>query len=216
MTVNTSNGHGQRKRRAHQKSRRGCRNCKLRRVKVRALTLLQNYSFRSISWGGLLLIILSHKCDEDRPGCRQCCSFGVSCNYDPNAPDLQTTYNSMTGGVPTKPMPPRSPSQSSMESCFSVGQVEILDSMRPGLICLADDGHSTFMLDIESQGRLNRFMTRTVLSVGPPQASGVFQTELGELMCGVCSCPLSSTMLHTEFRAVSLSDAHGASHNGPA
>ncbi|KAJ5806575.1 uncharacterized protein N7503_004177 [Penicillium pulvis] len=42
-----------RHRRAHTKSRRGCRNCKLRRI----------------------------KCDEAQPQCQKCISFGVTCNY---------------------------------------------------------------------------------------------------------------------------------------
>ncbi|KAF2803320.1 uncharacterized protein BDZ99DRAFT_453585 [Mytilinidion resinicola] len=43
-----------RKRKPHKKSRRGCRNCKLRRV----------------------------KCDEATPKCKKCIDFGASCNYD--------------------------------------------------------------------------------------------------------------------------------------
>ncbi|KAJ9611471.1 hypothetical protein H2200_004655 [Cladophialophora chaetospira] len=50
-----------RKRKAHKKSRLGCRNCKLRRV----------------------------KCSEARPYCTQCLEFGVLCNYDSRIPDLQ-------------------------------------------------------------------------------------------------------------------------------
>lgn len=50
-----------RKRKAHRKSRSGCRNCKLRRV----------------------------KCAEERPSCEKCLQFGVLCNYAPNVPDLQ-------------------------------------------------------------------------------------------------------------------------------
>lgn len=50
-----------RKRRTHRKSRSGCRNCRLRRV----------------------------KCDEKRPLCDRCTDFGVSCNYDPTVSDLQ-------------------------------------------------------------------------------------------------------------------------------
>lgn len=50
-----------RKRKAHKKSKLGCRNCKMRRV----------------------------KCDEARPECTHCLDFGVSCNYDPKVPDLQ-------------------------------------------------------------------------------------------------------------------------------
>ncbi len=45
---------GKRQRRAHQKSRCGCGNCKLRRV----------------------------KCDETYPACKRCKSYGVSCNYE--------------------------------------------------------------------------------------------------------------------------------------
>ncbi|KAL1985297.1 hypothetical protein VTN96DRAFT_8096 [Rasamsonia emersonii] len=49
-----------RKRRSHRKSRAGCRNCKIRRI----------------------------KCDETRPRCRNCTNFLVACNYDLRAPDL--------------------------------------------------------------------------------------------------------------------------------
>ncbi|KAE8418128.1 hypothetical protein BDV36DRAFT_283255 [Aspergillus pseudocaelatus] len=48
-------------RKAHRKSRNGCRNCKLRRV----------------------------KCDEVQPACQRCSAYGVLCNYGPDAPDLQ-------------------------------------------------------------------------------------------------------------------------------
>ncbi|KAF6792617.1 C6 finger domain-containing protein [Colletotrichum sojae] len=44
-----------RKRRAHRKSRRGCGNCKLRRV----------------------------KCDETKPRCGKCTAYGVTCSYGP-------------------------------------------------------------------------------------------------------------------------------------
>ncbi|KAF6804628.1 C6 finger domain-containing protein [Colletotrichum musicola] len=44
-----------RKRRAHKKSRRGCGNCKLRRV----------------------------KCDETKPRCEKCTAYGVTCSYGP-------------------------------------------------------------------------------------------------------------------------------------
>ena len=54
-----------RRRRVHQKSRRGCGNCKLRRV----------------------------KCDETYPRCQRCTSFGVSCDYDSTSDELQLTMN---------------------------------------------------------------------------------------------------------------------------
>ncbi|KAI0191896.1 hypothetical protein F4808DRAFT_381729 [Astrocystis sublimbata] len=51
--------------RSKRRSRFGCRNCKLRRV----------------------------KCDEDRPQCRRCVSFGVLCNITLRVPDLQPVTN---------------------------------------------------------------------------------------------------------------------------
>ncbi|KAH8882893.1 hypothetical protein GQ53DRAFT_753216 [Thozetella sp. PMI_491] len=50
-----------RKRKAHTKSRGGCGNCKLRRV----------------------------KCDEAKPSCKRCKSYGVACTYDRVATELQ-------------------------------------------------------------------------------------------------------------------------------
>ncbi|KAH8901617.1 hypothetical protein GQ53DRAFT_707974 [Thozetella sp. PMI_491] len=51
----------ERKRKPHSKSRKGCGNCKLRKI----------------------------KCDEAKPTCQRCAAFGVSCNYIVKAPDLQ-------------------------------------------------------------------------------------------------------------------------------
>lgn len=50
-----------RERRTLRRSRFGCRNCKLRKL----------------------------KCDEGKPHCRRCSSFGVLCNFLSNIPDLQ-------------------------------------------------------------------------------------------------------------------------------
>ncbi|XXH04252.1 hypothetical protein Hte_010666 [Hypoxylon texense] len=50
-----------RERRRMRRSRFGCRNCKLRKL----------------------------KCDESKPQCKRCSSFGVLCNFMPNIPDLQ-------------------------------------------------------------------------------------------------------------------------------
>ncbi|KAK5050580.1 hypothetical protein LTR84_003862 [Exophiala bonariae] len=51
---------GKRRIKAHSKSKQGCRNCKLRSV----------------------------KCDETKPQCRKCGSYGVMCNYDGTNLDL--------------------------------------------------------------------------------------------------------------------------------
>ncbi|KAL2131854.1 hypothetical protein VTI74DRAFT_4542 [Chaetomium olivicolor] len=54
-----------RKRKFHRKSRRGCGNCKLRRVKA------------------------SDACDEAGPECENCTSYGVLCSYRSDAVDLR-------------------------------------------------------------------------------------------------------------------------------
>ncbi|KAJ8059066.1 hypothetical protein OCU04_012043 [Sclerotinia nivalis] len=64
MSINTqadARKDSQRKRRVHKKSRKGCRNCKLRKI----------------------------KCDETRPNCLKCRDYGYACNYDPRMPDLE-------------------------------------------------------------------------------------------------------------------------------
>ncbi|KAI1608606.1 hypothetical protein EDD37DRAFT_642349 [Exophiala viscosa] len=58
-----------RQRKTHRKSRLGCRNCKLRRI----------------------------KCDETTPSCEKCLDFGVTCNYDSSVPDLQPRSGSTEG-----------------------------------------------------------------------------------------------------------------------
>ncbi|KAH8890625.1 putative C6 finger domain protein [Thozetella sp. PMI_491] len=72
------------------RSRRGCRNCKLRKV----------------------------KCDETRPYCQSCRSFGVVCNFAADVPDLQLSAEAQPqwkvpgdGAVATRSTlrPPRPP-----------------------------------------------------------------------------------------------------------
>ena len=57
-----------RKLRDHKKSRYGCRNCRLRKV----------------------------KCDEVKPQCQKCSSYRIRCNYDLICPDLQIAAKGMT------------------------------------------------------------------------------------------------------------------------
>ncbi|KAL2810543.1 hypothetical protein BJX63DRAFT_401757 [Aspergillus granulosus] len=54
---------GARENKTRRRSRFGCRNCKLRKL----------------------------KCDEAKPQCRRCCSFGVLCNFISGVADLQPT-----------------------------------------------------------------------------------------------------------------------------
>jgi hypothetical protein len=67
----------ERKRRVHAKSRKGCGNCKLRRVKVSASEDTQGEDTDH------------HECDELRPQCRKCLLYGVDCSYGGTEKSLQ-------------------------------------------------------------------------------------------------------------------------------
>ncbi|KAF3767027.1 hypothetical protein M406DRAFT_220339, partial [Cryphonectria parasitica EP155] len=70
-----------RKRKAHSKSRSGCGNCKLRRV----------------------------KCDEAKPQCKTCVAFGVACNYGPRSTSVAGELVLCFDGASLMDSPPRSP-----------------------------------------------------------------------------------------------------------
>ncbi|KAL4953509.1 hypothetical protein BDW69DRAFT_200135 [Aspergillus filifer] len=63
--------------RTQRRSRFGCRNCKLRKL----------------------------KCDENRPQCKRCRSFGVLCNFMSNVPDLQPVTRESDRGWPLSVQP---------------------------------------------------------------------------------------------------------------
>ncbi|KUJ13585.1 uncharacterized protein LY89DRAFT_160287 [Mollisia scopiformis] len=126
-----------RKRRAHHKSRRGCRNCKLRKV----------------------------KCDETRPKCEKCVSFGVNCNYDSGskASDLQPSYDKQV----TLLTPPTTPPSQGLGP-----RIKIPTTLYPPII--TGDDLSSFQLDTESLSRLDRFQHRTVGTIGTKSAGKLF------------------------------------------
>ncbi|TAQ86023.1 hypothetical protein B7494_g5652 [Chlorociboria aeruginascens] len=117
-----------RKRKPHKKSRRGCRNCKLRKV----------------------------KCDGTRPNCQKCTSYGFYCNFDLATPDLQMSFD----GVASLQLPPNP-------------ALGVPASLNPKLAI--SDKDSTFYLDRQSLDRLYRFNRRTVLSLGHPKTTELYQ-----------------------------------------
>ena len=71
------------RRKTHNKSRYGCRNCKIRKVKV-------GRTFPVVEYRKASLIHILIQCDESRPHCQKCSDYGVVCNYNnPLAPNLQ-------------------------------------------------------------------------------------------------------------------------------
>lgn len=138
-------GESGRKRGAHKKSRQGCRNCKLRRV----------------------------KCDESRPKCQKCTTFGVSCNYDPKTPDLQMSFD----GTSTIKGPQKLLYSSDQTL---VSAISIPTLLHPTIVL---DNNPTFPLDKQSLDRLTRFQMRTVLSIGTARAASLHQVETVRLAC---------------------------------
>ncbi|QIW99769.1 hypothetical protein AMS68_005287 [Peltaster fructicola] len=140
-----------RKRKAHKKSRRGCENCKLRRV----------------------------KCDEAKPVCQKCQSFGVDCTYDAKSTGLKFAgESSFSVHKPTHVAPtsaamvlgsmagPRSPSQLSSSSTLGSDSTESRTSFR------------WLPADLEVLGK---FQQRTVLTVGTQATAKLYQNEIFKL-----------------------------------
>jgi hypothetical protein len=97
MSSNSANQACQKK--PARRSRYGCRNCKLRKLKV---NLPQPFiaSFKSST--NLC------QCDESKPRCKRCSSFGVLCNFGLNIPDLHPiTSDTVRAMVRCKPSPQR-------------------------------------------------------------------------------------------------------------
>ncbi|OAP58907.1 hypothetical protein AYL99_06204 [Fonsecaea erecta] len=129
-----------RKRKAHKKSRLGCRNCKIRRV----------------------------KCNEVRPMCAKCLEYGVLCNYDPSIPDLQ----------PRAVASVEKPVFGTTKPILAMVNAS-LDKNTHGL-----ESHSRVMrFDKSDLARLDRFQSRTVLSIGTKRVARVFQQEVIPLAC---------------------------------
>ncbi|KAH8812991.1 hypothetical protein F5884DRAFT_899193 [Xylogone sp. PMI_703] len=134
-----------RKRKAHKKSRGGCRNCKLRRI----------------------------KCDEARPNCQRCKAFGVSCNYNSTTPDLHTgpdhvlEFDSPNSRTVTTDRVVQRPS-------YLTNQFRLPRSMPHYPFVIGDRNH-IIELDIACMERFKRFLVRTVLTVGTLDGAHLFQ-----------------------------------------
>ncbi|OJD27307.1 hypothetical protein ACJ73_01300 [Blastomyces percursus] len=157
-----------RKRKAHKQSRRGCGNCKIRRV----------------------------KCDEGRPGCEQCASFGVSCSYAPGAADLQpsqsSTFQSAGYGCLrfqnlSATAPRKSPCSlhDTILSMINSSQAAAF-SPRPGG---CDSIHSVappqcpYQLREHDLELLSIFQARTACSIGTVVMSPIYRREFVRLAC---------------------------------
>ncbi|KAK4183489.1 hypothetical protein QBC35DRAFT_507938 [Podospora australis] len=125
-----------RKRKAHTKSRRGCNNCKLRHV----------------------------KCDEAKPLCKNCQTFGVTCTYDRRSTSLQPVA----------------------EDVFLLNVSIVTMSLNRQLLTMIND-HLLANPDTAKTNKevfqspdlaiLNRFHERTILSLRTNQVVHLYQRE---------------------------------------
>ncbi|KAK5449587.1 hypothetical protein LTS15_008662 [Exophiala xenobiotica] len=135
-----------RTRKTHKKSRSGCRNCKLRRV----------------------------KCDEKRPMCGKCADFDVTCNYNTSIPDLQPCSGAVDG-ISADPMLQKSP--------FSAND-HVLNMINLYLDADVSTPSESFKaLGSREVDRLNRFQSRTILTVGNKGTARYFRKEMMHLAC---------------------------------
>ncbi|RDW80071.1 hypothetical protein BP6252_04709 [Coleophoma cylindrospora] len=160
------------KRKAHKKSRSGCRNCKLRRV----------------------------KCDESKPHCRKCNSFGVSCNYDPKAADLEISAR----GTATAKL------QKLGESVLSENQLVTRHLEAPGrTIRMSIFSDSVAReLDGPSVDRFGRFQEGTVMTLGAPAISSIYQREITRLSC------FHPYLMHVVQTITAMQDRYASSNPG--
>ncbi|KAI6900223.1 hypothetical protein KC318_g12495 [Hortaea werneckii] len=150
----TSHGNDARKSRSLRRSRYGCRNCKLRKV----------------------------KCDEVRPRCKRCSSFGVTCNYLLNILDLQPV------------------SANSRWQIKDLALFQLPASLESPVYTA--DGSDTFHLTARHQEYVFRY-----LGQGPPLVSNDLNTKKLNLSL-LELCFVSPSLMHASIALALACDRH--------
>ncbi|KFY25773.1 hypothetical protein V491_01591, partial [Pseudogymnoascus sp. VKM F-3775] len=160
------------RRRNHKKSRRGCGNCKLRSV----------------------------KCDETKPECKRCTTYGVLCTYNANAAELQSSFVGITTMKRDSPKAQRPIIQAQAnQTFFSVAQTPPRLINSPPII---SDGYAGIELDTQSLERLRRFHLRTIPTMAGPEGAAFFHRQAIKM---ACSAPY---VMHLVQALTSLHDRH--------
>jgi hypothetical protein len=158
----TCDSGGIRKLKAHKKSRKGCGNCKLRKIKVRLVKSRFDICTKST------------KCDETRPHCEKCKSYGTICSYEPANTKLQPVVHGNSNFVFIQ----RPLSQ---------------DQMVLGLVnSFKDPSHDQYTFSSQDLGVMYRFHTRTILTLGPTNIQQTNQYIYSKLTYPVSRPYLSS------------------------
>ncbi|KAI1172448.1 hypothetical protein F4777DRAFT_601617 [Nemania sp. FL0916] len=120
-----------RERRTIRRSRTGCRNCKLRKL----------------------------KCDEGKPKCRRCTSFGLLCNFIPDVPDLQPVADD------------------SVRLWHVQGREEPQSSLT-GTIWTSD-ASASYQLNAKCQDFISRYLGRSLITPDDPKLVEINRKLLG-------------------------------------
>ncbi|KAL6885725.1 hypothetical protein GGI43DRAFT_432401 [Trichoderma evansii] len=123
---------GQKYKSKRKSSRFGCRNCKLRKL----------------------------KCDETRPYCSRCRTYGVYCNFGFNVSDLQPVHQKQT--------------KEEVVSLFDVPRPRSIISNA----IWVDDGLTYFTLDPKDQMLFNRFRYLTIHSLGGSEMVHIWESHM--------------------------------------
>ncbi|KAF2722529.1 hypothetical protein K431DRAFT_266560 [Polychaeton citri CBS 116435] len=142
-----------RKRKSHKKSRKGCVNCKVRRV----------------------------KCDEEHPSCQQCTQFGVQCRYGcaPSDMDLSSTM----AGVFQLETPKRAPVPGQSIGDFLEGITLLAQKTQPQapLTPPDDKDHACHDLDKFDATVFEYFKAYTVPTMGTTLSMPMYSREIPRL-----------------------------------
>lgn len=152
-----------RKLRAHRKSRQGCGNCKLRRVKV------------GMPWQFPTLKRTSTEsrlqCDESKPRCKRCTAFGVFCNYDCKYSDLQLSVDGAFK-IETLQRFPYSLKQSIPRVISPSLRQQWMESL---------ESNSLYQFGEQDLELLSKFQARTIVTVTADKSLVTYQHEVIKL-----------------------------------
>ena len=148
-----------RKRKTHKKSRKGCNNCKIRRV----------------------------KCDETHPQCEKCLAYGVSCDYEGDgAEELQLpgegAFRFMS--QPFENSPSKKQDILPKDSLSPDDRDDKIDGMLDMPMVLHDTSE-IYYLGKEDLEILYSFRDKTVFTIGTAQTVPLYRAQIVSMVCDV-------------------------------
>ena len=126
------------------------------------------------------LIILTHaQCDEAKPRCKKCLEYGVACNYGP-AGGVSTGELVLSFGGVSHIEPPRKAAVSTNQTMMDMINYSLRQSPTS-----AQGVALVYQLDMDDMQLLDKFHSRTVLSIGTDKTRSLYQAESFRLACMV-------------------------------